>query len=400
MQRNIVYLFIISFLAFSCQGNNSNNQRSDASCIQIDLTNAVEDGNVTDLGKSEITDIAFADQIEEVKIVPLETNDNSLIYSISDVFFTDNRIIIDNRADGSAPIKVFDNNGKYIASIKGGNGPTEVSYLFCMTIDYKNKQILITHPNGIMYTNLNAEFIKNDRIDWYFLEMAVLDDKILFKTTEHQNPNGYYSDYTIFVKDRDYNDLYAALPPRYNKSLMSINTSVARVQEGIAFTKMGIDTVYCYNGEKVYPIYNLVYSNSIFGGKQPDVEDGMDFIDRLTAENGYTYFGFFFEASNTQYFQLTNLYHREALHVYRNKQTGNIVWNKETKENGYNTLNTFATVPINTYGDYFISSLGYEYKQQHLKCLHPFLSPEDLKKVENMTEDDNPMLILYKFKKF
>ena len=76
----VVLFFFFATLLNSCQGN-KNEQDVANVCQSINLSFAVEDDFVTDLGKSDI-DYSLSDNIDEVKIISLETNENYLIKTI------------------------------------------------------------------------------------------------------------------------------------------------------------------------------------------------------------------------------------------------------------------------------------------------------------------------------
>ena len=250
--------------------------------------------------------------------------------------------------------------------------------------------------------------IKEEKINFDFREFAVMDDKLVIRTDYSKNEKfGKYSGKSFFVTDRKYKPIYSAVP-FYKKTRWSTEASIVKTSEGVAFTKVFNDTIYCYNGKIVYPMYNLMYSKSLLKGKSPDTVSDLEY--QFNISDRFCYMGFFQEASNTQFFRLTNMNSDKGVLLicaFRDKTSGKVIWTKENRPVGPNydkvkNVNSFVFggYPNGVCGDYFVATLEYHLKQQHLKCLKPFLKPEDLKKVQNMTEEDNPMLILYKFKKF
>lgn len=406
--KKLVFCVLSVCLLFASQANQASGQSAvRPKCQVVDLTKAVEDRNVIDLNSADIPN-PLAEYIDDVKIIPLEVTDESLIRFIYRVLSIDDKIIIYDTTPEGTPIKVFDKSGKYLYSIHRGKGPHEVEGAPAVAIDYTNKQLLFAHPRGIMYTTLDGKFIKEEKINFDFREFAVMDDKLVFRTDYSKNEKlGKYSGKSFFVTDRKYKPIYSAVP-LYEKTRWLTEASIVKTSEGVAFTKVFNDTIYCYNGKIVYPMYNLMYSKSLLKGKSPDTVSDLEY--QFNISDRFCYMGLFQEASNTQFFRLTNMNSDKGVLLicaFRDKTSGKVIWTKENRPVGpkYDKVKNvnsfvFGGSPYGVCGDYFVTTLEYHLKQQHLKSLKPFLKPEDMKKVQNMTEEDNPMLILYKFKKF
>jgi len=142
--RKTIYYFLFIGILFSCT------KKSDKleNIINIKKTTPV---SIFDLSKS-------------VDVIKLETNNDCLIESISDVVFYNNRFyILDIRQQG---LFCFDATGKFIYKIfRKGQGPEEYIYIGSFNIDPFNKQLLILEPFGNLLTfDLNGNFISKTRL--------------------------------------------------------------------------------------------------------------------------------------------------------------------------------------------------------------------------------------------
>ena len=136
----ILYVFLI-VCTISC---NSVAEKEEAT-VSIDLDN--------------ISTPSYYDYFSRMELIPLETNDSSLISSVSKIVHRNNRYyILDKEMDR---IVVFDDQGNFLNLInKKGNGPGEYTGLsdFCFN-DFTNELNLLVPMGGIYrYDTLGNEF--------------------------------------------------------------------------------------------------------------------------------------------------------------------------------------------------------------------------------------------------
>ena len=116
----------LALCLYACNnGTNSDAHRLEqpsAATISVEAGNYVESWNLT----TETTNKNFIEEnIESIKLIPLETNDNCLIGSISDITLRGDTIIVAD-INKSGKVYLFNSEGKYISSIgKKGEGPGE-----------------------------------------------------------------------------------------------------------------------------------------------------------------------------------------------------------------------------------------------------------------------------------
>lgn len=171
MKHFILFILIIS--ACSCSGRKDNSeasaqnvaestQISDSFDIQI---STVPDSQIPyiDLSrdypreKLDITDIA------DIRYIPLETTDESLLSSVTTYFIGNNRIVIPDIQ--SQQILIFDGDGKYLNKIaRQGGGPQEYSQILKSCVDFENGLVYIldcSYPCKLIAYDYDGNMIKS-----------------------------------------------------------------------------------------------------------------------------------------------------------------------------------------------------------------------------------------------
>lgn len=86
--------------------------------------------------------------ISNVKLLPLETNQNSLIGEISDIQMDGSNIFVLDRKN--QVLKRFDKNGRYLNDIgRQGKGPGEFINLFCFCVLPGKNMVIISDQIGV-----------------------------------------------------------------------------------------------------------------------------------------------------------------------------------------------------------------------------------------------------------
>jgi hypothetical protein len=99
--------------------------------------------------KSEIT--TLSEIATDVKYIPLQTNENSLIKYVYDFMPCNNKLYI----YALSSILCFDNSGKYLYKLdKQGRGPEEYTYISDWDLSPANSLLIILVPNKILLYNI------------------------------------------------------------------------------------------------------------------------------------------------------------------------------------------------------------------------------------------------------
>ena len=142
MKKNF-YIFIVLGVFFASTFMCTKPKELNACVIEIDLDKSKQ--------------ISFTDWFDSIQVVPLETNDQSIIGLSVDVVLNDNLIYIN---DGrTATILVFDKNGKFINSTSHlrGQGPNQYISIIGFDIDDLTGNLLIFDAVKIRIYNANLE---------------------------------------------------------------------------------------------------------------------------------------------------------------------------------------------------------------------------------------------------
>lgn len=133
------------------------------SCSQKNENTSIRYLNIDDL---ENQTIKIQDITSAYSIVPLETNDSSLIQYVKKIIFYDNKIFL---LDNQKPmLAVFSMDGKHLKNIGNfGRGPGEFSYPNDFIIDEKQQRIEIFDglQQKILIYDLHGNFLKTISIE-------------------------------------------------------------------------------------------------------------------------------------------------------------------------------------------------------------------------------------------
>lgn len=106
------------------------------------------------------------DFIENVSYIQLETEENSLIGIITNIYVSTDRIYVLD-AIKTKSLFIFDISGKFINRIcRLGNGPGEYRYLMDFVVNEEQDEIiLLAAGNKIIITNLQGKFVREQILE-------------------------------------------------------------------------------------------------------------------------------------------------------------------------------------------------------------------------------------------
>ena len=141
----------------------------------------------------------FTKDISDLKIIPLETSENSFIRYVTSLIVSSDRIIVFDQYNMEQQVKVFDINGKVIATSSRGQGPGEIVKAFDVAYDEKLEKIII-HQNGyVSIFDKNLKYIEDKKCFGY-VHLKVCGDNYIFRRANGQTNRGIgeeYNDYEI-----------------------------------------------------------------------------------------------------------------------------------------------------------------------------------------------------------
>ena len=205
----------------------------------------------------------FADEhISEIRYVPLETNDESLIAEIEKVYLYKELIIIfDQRANR---ILLFDMDGKYIRKIgRKGGGPNE--YFSLNDIFFEESSGLIyaheRSKNVIFVYDLEGQIIETIQPSFHFNSFCKSKDGFwIYSCFQDNNPNGY----NLMLVDNSMQKMIGGYFPQHPNFINKTWATRFRLDsEGVNYF--------------AYPTSNCVYK---LADSVPEIVYRVDFVNR------------------------------------------------------------------------------------------------------------------------
>lgn len=383
MKQSIVF-FCAALLIVSCSV-----KEEEKSCEVIDFT---------PFQKDEVSD-DITQYIEDVELIPFEVSDSCLVGHYTDLYVEEDRVIFCEHQMSMQPVKIFGRDGRFIKSVNIGQGPGEVSRVYAVAVDSKMKQILIRHPGQIMYLDFNGEFVKNDKVDFHFSSFAVCGEELVFKTSYHQKNEelGENGGYKAFVTDREYN--VKNVNQKIDSELLwRVSSPMERLSDYVSYVNVLEDTIYFYKNGEFGKLLELNYQDKIFADGFPD--DIVKVSQMLRTVDGYYFTGIYSETETHQYLELANDYQKVRVCVYRDKESGVVRGRKVPLSEFREAFSLKNCSPLGSYKDYFYITIEPGEVETQLEVLESFLSEEEKNILKGITEDSNPVVLMYKLKDF
>jgi len=233
--KNFIFLFLIHFSVFAQQ------------TIKFE-TNNPQAFDVNDFN---------------IKIIPLETNDQSIIGKISSVtFFKNHWYVVDHLTNA---VIIFYNSGKFIRKIrKVGEAPGKYSKIGYFTINPYNDHLEIAdnYKNTIYIYNLLGKFIAQKRLSFPFISYLHINSNRIAINKQYQIDND--KSYNVLITDRHYKVLKKILPiNEYPSSALTLASrfELKRINNKIWWKKSYDPSIYEINNMGIKKIYHLDFGN-------------------------------------------------------------------------------------------------------------------------------------------
>lgn len=350
-------------------------------------------GNINHSYDVEVIDINRyfdVNQLDEIRtkyaydgfVVKLETTDDCLLGLYDGkYYFSENRIYI-----AESTIFIFDFDGKFINKLKLGNGHGEIANYQAVDYDcFKNELIVYQEPY-IKYYSCDGIFLREKQVPYYFRSLKSVSEGYILQCDSGNMGCDEAPDATLLFVDKDFNLISANFNVIKKAVYYHIDFIYHSEKENITIVPINNDTIYQLVNNSFVPIYYLDYTLDRF-------DNTITNTTLFFKENSRHYsWSKYIETSTHQFFSLSK---KTNFSIFRDKLNGII---KGGIYSNFNSL--FSIAPITTYGDYFVSCKNYcDMEGEDYEILSMF-SEEDIKKINDQKEDDNPLLIFYKLKPF
>lgn len=353
--------------------------------------NKIDSGLCTRIDLDKDDDISVFDLFSEVEIIPLETNDSSILADVSRYEIWDDTLyILDKQQDD---VFMFKMDGEFIRRLgHKGNGPNEYVGIEDMNINRftGNLEILSTDGRIILYNSGNGTFLSQITLPNYFIH-------------SFQNVS---SNIDVFYFNSEKNDALQL----YDRKEKKIIASAWKIPKSLSFTGflplkpfyIYNDSVYLYKGYSgesfsVLPQYPLLLPHHLwdFGeytfdvNSVPIAKDWKYYHNLYMNGSANQALGFVLCAENDCYHMTQFRYRNEDKILFYNKKTKEKKLFHEFKE-GFGV--TFRYVD----NKYLTSICYYDYR---FKSINPVvLDDKNHKRFLSIKEESNPFVIRYKFR--
>jgi hypothetical protein len=403
-------LFILFIGIASCSRQEQNNQKftsDQIASLELDSTQLIttNTASIATIDLNPFLKIGTLDWdtlIESIYYIPLETTEESLIAEINNILVTDSNIyVMDTYLGGS--VLIFDKAGKFINRITKGQGPAEILNLKDIDFDKKNQELVVYHYKILSFYTPKGEYKRRERIPFNAFNFSITPDGYLFRAENGVDNThlGYSETYQLLTTDENFKLESVGIPYIYSKELRyGRQDYIQTTDKNINFTVNFNDTVYQYvNNKEIKAKYRLDYGSKSFPESLLKKLSSKDFFQTAKNNDYYYFMGDYIESDNHDVFQLENRYIKMGTLIFRDKKSGHIL--------AGTTLNYFQIAPVIKIPKASKDSLFISWFQPHdmdkFKSFLPeskMVTPEDKIKLEQLREDDNPVLMFYKLKSF
>lgn len=331
--------------------------------------------------------------IDSVSFVKLETREGNLIGEVSKLLFTDSMIIIIDKAI-SKSIYVFSTNGHFIRKIGTfGQGPTEYNYICDVILSYDKTKLHVLSRRKLITYNLNGTFISNQDTKSLYHLIENIDDKTfalvnmlgVFESKKSKKNN------LLQIVDNNFNNIiYSGVESSFRPGgiLMGYADPLINVNGKVFLLPNLSDTIFEVSNKEVFPRYFIKAekqkpnsSEIIQSAKNGNMSLGSRFNGGFYHIDDYIIIDMIFSPRPLVFYN-TKTKKTYSFDVYKIKDTHPLLAFANTLKTQYKS----SLVTVASTADILSSKDGF-YKSYDKKMIDSLL--------ENMTEDDNPVLLFY-----
>jgi hypothetical protein len=341
--------------------------------------------------------------MDSVRLITLETTEGSLIKDITKVIpFQDIYYIFDVSL---LSVFAFRSNGDFLFKIDNkGNGPQEYIHLSDIMLDSINKELVLLDPLGgrMHHYTLGGRFKHRTKLPSvngaYGTGVILNRDTIAFATHDEKNALKYYSktkgSFVYETMPHPYNafDAIFYIPlPYFN---FYANSSV--MNEIYAVTGNGLHKAYKWDFGALNNSRKQIEEGAKLSSIIKDIHDFEERISRVLSSE-YVNYIFLLHGGNESYKYAQIIRENTPVHIFHHISTNTNLVFDTTIEGAYFLPMCWTNSYMIGYADAL--SLTSYIKNKLNFTPDAILDSTDRRKKRERTEDDNPMLIKYYFKK-
>jgi hypothetical protein len=348
---------------------------------------------VTKYDIKDMTDSTFL-------IIPLETNENSLIAGIDKLEMHNNRIyIMDNLAKA---VYIYDMDGKYIDRIRAvGQGPGEYSNLSYMTVT-DSTIIVVDHfmDKQIEYRLSSLQFVREERIldEIYCTELFALPGYVYYMNSWSDSRAGKFRLFSRKSGEKSFTKYMPFDKEPFGLGISGPEYAVNGNEASLIYS--GDDVIYRVNDRGVFPEYEVkfkdkkaVYSSGKVENVFQDNPDGRILgISGINESDKYLFLDipatgqYLYTCIHNKYDGTTIIYNRLNSEVVNSTFNEQIEFNRVI-DNKIISWREAGTLLLQK--KYFYAEQTFQNKEYESRI-------KDV--LANLNEDDNPVLFIFNLK--
>lgn len=388
-----VLLFLMSMVCVSCTQQVAKYKAVDISTSEVIYSDAVERIKIDE---TKIRSVNITDKLDSVRYIPLETNSQSIMGSISKIIYHKGYFyILDSQSTNS--IFIFNNEGRFVEKIsRKGRGPGEYSKISDFCIDRTNDQIVIfaDMPIKIIRYSIGGKFISEIKPPCYSYRFALLPDKAYAIYLDYcKNTRFQMKEHNLIVVDSTARIKEGFL--QYNSQMVSkyfykSAKNFYTFKDEVYLYPTLKDTIFkvCSNG--IMPVYSFDFGKNAFNNAI--LQENTSMQEKYYSKLRYASINEIFETDNVLFFSFSlnglvqsGYYSKltSKLMIFPYCDSEKYIFGKTIGSSDKFLINQIDQMRIIHYQKY-ISKLPSEFDKHFLEI------------VKNYKETDNPVLVIFK----
>ena len=380
MKKIIVLLILGVCLVVGCTTTSNSTYDNSA--------DAVDGITIIDVENPGGPKIAFKDLIDSVHYVVLDESDEKALIGkyYGNIHKGGGRIIVEEHSD--YPVKFFDDNGKFINSIRRGQGPGEVEYVHASCYNVAAKEYVVYNGGSVSIFDNDGNFKSKVQVPFSFDKMTCLNgDYLLYKFSMMFSSNDDLNNVFI-VTDKDFNIKYKALSFAEKRSAGRYfgpdDYYFRNLGDKVEFPNK--DTIYSYDGKTLSPVMYVVYDNKMSDAPDDKYANTMEYVS-----NGQT------QIIRVGSHNFDSGHNPDQHLIIRNVKSGHL-FNHCHKPNFFEDLLFFWSIALED--GTMCMALTQNLAEYDGTEVAANFTPELKPLIKKIAEEDSHVLIFFKFKDF
>ena len=339
--------------------------------------------------------------VEKVKLVTLETTDESLVDGIDKIITTDDYIYILDKFKGGGII-IFTAEGKFVKRLSHGQGPGELQRLYDIDYNFDTEELIAFQHSFFLFFDKEGNYLRQERLPINFYNFIAVDNGYIFKAIPKQD-NTHLNEkenYAFLFTKTDFSLESVAISQTKDIKALGAYYYIYKNDSLISLTGHFSDSIYKYDAkkDKLYTEFVLDYDKKL--PKKYIYGDDDSVFERYSQNNDcYFNIGEYLETFSQNVFFLRNHYNGSSLNIiYRDKRTGNMIGGAIASFNR-SEIPIFG-FPIAVAGDNFVSLYTPDANDYTVLKNSKYISEADKEKIKQFKDDDNPILVYFSLKEF